>query len=387
MLREVRLNSFKCFESASFHLAPLTLLTGYNGGGKSTVVQSVLLLHQGLADDLDRAGRRVLRLNGSAVSLGSVRDVVDKISGASSFEIGIEGAGAGIRWSFAAKDAREEVVAQVGAVRWGSSLDTLDHQSTDATLLSNALLEFPRTREIVDALAQLCYVPADRVGPAETYPLDDPRQHRIFGARAALSIGNLYWRKEEDVYEALRHPDLSVTPKLPRQVEAWLGDLFPGCGLDIQLVRNANLVRLALRTSSATDFHRPQHVGFGLSYVLPVLIALIGAERGRVVVIDGPEAHLHPRAQGAIGKLCARVAAAGVQVIIETHSDHIVNGVRVAVRDGVIPAGDVGVLFFESPTVAPHDIRIDSDGRFESWPDGFFDEGARLLDALLLPRQ
>ena len=78
--------------------------------------------------------------------------------------------------------------------------------------------------------------------------------------------------------------------------------------------------------------YRPTSVGFGIAYVLPVLVALLSANEKYMVIIENPEAHLHPRGQVAMGELIARAAAAGVQVIVETHSDHVLNGVRLAVK-------------------------------------------------------
>jgi predicted ATPase len=188
---------------------------------------------------------------------------------------------------------------------------------------------------------------------------------------------------------ALRHADAATPNTLLHQVEAWLSDLFPGTVLEPRTVPHANLLTLGIRTSNANSFHRPHNVGFGLTYALPMIIAILTASAGDVVLLENPEAHMHPRAQARIARLCAKAAAAGIQMILETHSDHIVNGVRVAVHAGQIPPEDVSILFFGGPTAEPgkvfSHIRVNRQGRLDDWPAGFFDETDNLLDRLLAP--
>ncbi len=101
------------------------------------------------------------------------------------------------------------------------------------------------------------------------------------------------------------------------------------------------------------------------------------------------EAHLHPRGQVQIARLLSRAAANGMQVIVETHSDHMLNGVRIAVREGLIRKEDASILFFTGDVVADKFVhyslnpQIDDDGRIDYWPDGFFDEWEKQLINLM----
>jgi predicted ATPase len=388
MLREIRLSSFKCFERVRIPLRDLTLFTGFNGTGKSTTAQALLLIHEAVLNDVDIAGiRSTLPLNGATFALGSVRDVVDKLTGGESFQIGITWDDRSITWDLGSRGSpRDELVALVRSVSWSNSSKGSVEETFAARFLPPGLLDDSVCRGALDAIAGLCYVPADRMGPAETYPLDDPRQHRTFGKRAELAVGNLLWRRDDVVLEGLRHPDRSHAPTFPRQAEAWLAHLFPGIAIDVQPVPNANLVRLALRNNPATDFHRPQHVGFGITYVLPVILALLGGRVGDLILLDSPEAHLHPRAQSLVGTLCARAAQSGVQVLLETHSDHVVNGVRLAVHRGEVAPDKVSCLFFREAGETPIELRMDGHGGFDQWPSGFFDESIGALDQLLTER-
>lgn len=136
---------------------------------------------------------------------------------------------------------------------------------------------------------------------------------------------------------------------------------------------------LRLRTSDGTDFHRPINTGFGLTQVFPLVVAAISAREDDLLLIENPEVHLHPAGQAAMGVFLAEVAAAGVQVLIETHSDHILNGVRRAVKNGVLRPDDALLHFFrprdesgERPQVETP--ALDAAGNVDLWPEGFFDQ-------------
>lgn len=134
---------------------------------------------------------------------------------------------------------------------------------------------------------------------------------------------------------------------------------------------------------------RPTNVGFGLSYLLPILVAVLSSKPGSLIIVENPEAHLHPQGQTQIGKLLSLAAANSVQVLIETHSDHVLNGARVAVKEKLIDPSVINIAYFTGEVVEDrfkHYVlwpRIDSNGRIDHWPEGFFDEWDRQLTNLL----
>ena len=134
--------------------------------------------------------------------------------------------------------------------------------------------------------------------------------------------------------------------------------------------------------------YTPPNVGFGYSYVLPIILAGLIAKKGEILIVENPEAHLHPGAQSRLSQFLVRVANQGVQVFIESHSDHILNALRVCVKQIEIEPDEVKVFFFannEKNTTTPEIFTptIDIDGRIDEWPDGFFDEWNNNLIELL----
>ena len=112
---------------------------------------------------------------------------------------------------------------------------------------------------------------------------------------------------------------------------------------------------------------KPQNVGFGISYILPVLVTLLTAKSGSIIIIENPEAHLHPRGQAEMGRLIAETVARGVQVFVETHSDHVINGIRVSLKKGVVKPEDVNIAFFERKA---HDVKNEDEERLCMTSDG-----------------
>ena len=126
-------------------------------------------------------------------------------------------------------------------------------------------------------------------------------------------------------------------------------------------------------------------VGYGVSQSLPILVDIC-SHTDALFLLQQPEVHLHPRAQAELATVfAASVQENGNSFMIETHSDHIVDRMRILVRQGEIPAEDVSILYFEpvKNAVRIHNIEVDDDGNLENAPPGYRDFFLRESDRLL----
>lgn len=366
MITRLDLQHFKCFELLHLPLTNLTLLTGTNASGKSSVLQALVLLHQTMRE---HEWSTRLMLNGTDMKLGTVSDVVDKVHGRQTFEIGVVDDEFSYHWTFAGERSEmsmavERVTADGKLNEFPESLRYLLPPDNNAAAAS-----------LANRLRRLTYITAERVGPREVYTYEDRQIATVVGPAGEHAVSVLHWGRDERVLDGLSLDGVASTRL--RQVEARMGMFFPGCGLEVQQVPQANAVTLGLRTSDDTGFHRPIHVGFGLTQVLPIVVAALSAEIGDILLIENPEVHLHPVGQALMGQFLADVARAGVQVVVETHSDHVLNGVRRAVRAARLPPEQVAIHFFmrrSAETAQVISPQLDSYGNIDTWPEGFFDQ-------------
>ncbi len=366
MLNRLDLTKFKCFELLKLPLAPLTLLSGSNASGKSSVLQSLVLLHQTMKDH-EWSNR--LMLNGDALRLGTVTDVVDKVNGRQMFEIGIDDSSTYYSWGFSGE--RSDMSMEVNHVAINASLQTKP-DSLRYLLPPDASDDAIR---FATRMRGLSYITAERVGPREVYALEDRQIATVVGPTGEHAVSVLHWGRDEQVISGLVLEGAPATRL--RQVEERMNTFFPGCAIEVKQVPNTNVVTLGIRTSQDTDFHRPVHVGFGLTQVFPIIIAALSSSVGDIILIENPEVHLHPAGQALMGQFLADVAVAGVQVIVETHSDHVLNGIRRAVKANRINPDQIAIHFFRQRSgegSQVHSPQLDRSGNIDTWPEGFFDQ-------------
>jgi predicted ATPase len=352
MIRELRLQNFKCFADTTLTFAPLTLLAGANAAGKSTTIQSLLLLRQ--SHLRGALGRGELLLNGTLASVGTARDVLNQAgtSGAISFEIA-DSAG-----------------------RIGHFPFRFDREQRDSYVL-NADGRPRYETEINLFTPQFNYLNAERIGPRLLYPMAELRGDSIdVGVHGEYAAHVLARYRDELIIctdLALRNEEAGeVSRTVEAQTRYWMRTFIPDFDIQIDELTAADQVQVMLRTGSR-EFVRPTNIGFGIIYTLPIVVAALVAPAGSLLIVENPEAHLHPASQSKIGMFLARAAAAGIQVIIETHSDHVLNGIRRSVRSAILSPQQVSIIFF-SGAGQIEQPQIYIDGGIDPWPDGFFDQ-------------
>jgi len=377
MIDEISLVNFKAFKSVRVPLGSLTLLSGLNGSGKSTVLQALALVRQSWDAGFLSSGD--LLLNGDLIELGTGADVLNHDFGEPSIEVGIllsEGLGNGaLLWHAPVETAAD--VLSCSALPGGIGRPN-EHGDMQIFNLLDFGFQFLR---------------ADRITPSVTFPKSNHavRHRRFLGPKGEYTAHYLLEFGGEKIANLdLMHHSEPDAPSLLTQVNAWLQEFSPGVRVEAHSVPMTDFVRLAFSYRGQGVSYgaplRPTNVGFGLTHALPVISACLGATPGSLIVIENPEAQLHPKGQVAIGRLLAMTAAGGVQVIVESHSDHVLNGIRLAVKGGALDPKLTKLHFFhrepgdQSLFQSPS---LNAEGRLTNWPSGFFDQWEKSLDQLL----
>jgi predicted ATPase len=365
------MSNFKCFEDQTLELSSLALLSGLNGMGKSSVLQSLLLLRQSHQQGL--LPKTGLALNGDLVRLGTAKDAL--------FE-----------------NAQEEQISFV--VTWDNEESgewqfkynrEADVLGMDSEKISDGVF---KTSLFGD---EFHYLQAERIGPRTFFEISDyqVRHHHQLGTRGEFTAHFLsLFEKENIPNKDLAHPE-GKSLQLLNQVEAWIGEVSPGTRIHFETHVGMDLVNLQysfeIGKLGSSNPYRSTNVGFGITYTLPILVALLSAKPETLILLENPEAHLHPKGQARIGELIAQSCDGGVQILLETHSDHVLNGIRLAVHSGKVNPEKISLHYFTrkeeqgiSHVISP---KIDRNGRIDQWPDGFFDEWDKSLDALLEPKE
>ena len=238
MIDQIKLTNFKCFKALDLDLAPLTLLTGLNAGGKSTATQTLLLLGQTLRGPRNSD---CLLLNGPVVNLGTPADILNVNSGSKQMSLGAQSGEDGVRWYFEVADGDRRLLGR-------SSRSSRCRQESD--LLRGQLdgIRPPKgvAGAVLSRLECLIYLSAGRQVETEVFP-------SWFGAGApAGDVGPIgqfaaWWLHEmgdQELTPARRHPDAQRQLAIRQQVNAWIDDLFPGAEANAVPVQQTNLMRL-----------------------------------------------------------------------------------------------------------------------------------------------
>ncbi|MDR1023127.1 MAG: DUF3696 domain-containing protein [Prevotellaceae bacterium] len=365
MINNITIKNFKSLKKADVNTNSLNLLMGLNGMGKSSFIQVLLLLMQS-----DKLAERVIDLNGILTQIGQGRDALYQFAEEREivFELTLDGQPA-FSWRFPYQSDKEKLTAEAGYTK-------------------------EQMRFFREQTKRFQYISAERMGPRDIYEASstvvaDKKQLGLWGEYSAYYVD--VFGLEDIVPETLRkYPAFS--DKLIHQLNAWMQEISPGVSINTKYVPEANKVILDYQfdlIARKTNSFRPKNTGFGISYVLPVVLALLTAEKGKIIVIENPESHIHPRGQAELGKLIALAAQAGAQLFIETHSDHILNGIRVAAKEGIIDKSKVNVLYFDKQTTDTEQyskitqIKVDKNGALSDYPKDFLDEWSNQLSKLI----
>jgi len=390
MINELLLENFKLFgkETRFSGLKSINLLTGVNGRGKSSALQPLLLYKQTLLRS--RSSRQVF-LSGSFVDLGNASDVKHVDASVTK----------PIRIGFQEKEDYYIYTLGIGNDN-NQALDIQKFESMgrmqlsvdvdDTTIFHDLVPEIDNNSKLALPFQDVVYISAERIGPKMSFA---PSSDEWIDKRGEHTIQMLYEHQydkvDESIIDGMNDVFLDIdedelTPTVNDVLNFWMTKMFGPSAATVSYIEAANLYALAISTEQkgGKAMFKPTNVGFGYSYALPILIAGLTARKGTILVVENPEAHLHPSAQSMITKFLCIVANCGVQVFVETHSEHILNALRVMVVQKNVKPQDINVMYFDSGLDNYFEsITIEENGKLDHWPVNFFDQAEKDLNVLL----
>lgn len=352
MLTRLQIENFKCFPKLELKFKGLTILAGGNACGKSSVIQVLQYL-----SSIKKSNKKwtfSTELNG--IDYGPAIHVL------------------------AEKGDSEKIKIE---------LDFNDREYK-LTCVSNANNKYGfliQGENIAEFKRDFCiyYINAERIGPKTLHNLSDNTDWYV-GSRGENAISLLNYLtllsneknkdyKIDNLTDILRAGDDKPVFGFDKLCNKWLNFIIDSTQLLANTEENVPYHHVAIKNEA--EAYVPAATGFGISYCLPIIIQGLAAaiRRKAILIVENPEAHLHPKGQSRMGKFLALLAISGVQIIIETHSEHIINGARLILGNQK-HCSLMNIIFFShsKDVFSQQEIEMNDKGELSSWPEGFFDQ-------------
>ena len=336
MIKSLLISGYKSIDKEELDMAPLTILTGLNSAGKSTLIQSILILSATYSTEVTSTIRELVKnysefnINRNRFSNSKEINIVAKY-----------------------KDGTENKISFSN-----------DYFNKDE--IGNPFLNFEQN---------LFYISANRIGQEELASYDEDIK---FGTNGKYVFGFFEQNKSEIIDRSLTI-DKADGFTLDSQVSYWLKYI-----LDINLRINtepitASNVKVTFSTDGL-DYISPFNLGAGNSYLAKIVIMALSCHPGNIFIVENPEIHLHPKAQSMLADFLNFIASKGIQVIVETHSEHFINKTRFSIYKRLIDANDVIIHYkpsakdkFLTLGINQNGHFVDKDKKSIDFPNGFFD--------------
>lgn len=353
MINKLAVKNFKCFKKQEFLLAPLSVFCGANSAGKSTAIQAILSIKQ----NIENIENGYMYTYGNLFNFGKVADIFSHQAENSQFEVAIDDSV--IQSNISIKEKQEYTIP-----------------------ISNKVANLNNKFE-----GDFVYLCAERFGPRASYDVKRRNDKLDIGIYGEYALSE-YTRIEgkpcvnpefsklvcSHLIDASTDKEQAIFANV--LVREAMKKIYPTFNMKVAEAENIDKVYHLYESPSGKDFVRPINAGFGISYTLPIVIAAAAIKPGGILIVENPEVHLHPQAQSQLIALLSTLSLCGVQVIIETHSDHIVNGLRVYAKENSL-SSEHSVIYSISEVKKERvvkEIRVDSDGNFTDLDKGFFDQ-------------
>lgn len=334
MISWLKVNNFKSNEKQDFQMKPITILTGLNSTGKSSIIQSILLL------SADSSSSSLLK---------------EHIKIFSNFNI--------IRNRYI---NAQEVLLSVECNKQVNKI-TIEKEKgwNNHNLNSNKFLQFDKN---------LHYISANRIGQEELASFDEDIK---FGIDGKYVFG--YFERNKDKLVDNNLLAYKEHNTLDAQLSYWLKYILD---IDLRIITE-KITQSNIKVtyeSDGLDNISPFNLGAGNSYLAKVLIMGLSRKKNSILIVENPEIHLHPKAQAKIADFFVFLQNAGIQIILETHSEHLINKFRYNVYKNNLSHNDIIIYYkqtikekFQQININKNAHFVDIDNRQIEFPSGFFD--------------
>lgn len=335
MINKLHIANFKSFRETTLELAPLTILTGLNSVGKSTCIQAIL---------------EVVRQNGGTGALL------------------LEAPDLNMDFSFETMRNRyENAKSYIIEIEYGDLHEKIIRSEDDTSITGDTSLRLEEN---------IFYLNANRQAFKN---IEDSSSNYKVGITGEYLIGTFNREKSVSLRKVLIKDDSSET--LQSQLNWWLSHIL-NLKFEVRTeVLTSNKVKTVYK-GDELDNLTPAQLGVGVSSLAKILIMCLRAKEGDVLMIENPAIHLHPAAQAKLGEFLCFIAKRNVQLIVETHCEHMINHIQYEIYKKNIGNNDVIVYYKNSIYEDFEKITFNNRGKFiTEFPSGFFDA---TLDELLI---
>lgn len=353
-IEKILLKNFKCHKNFETDLKKLNILTGSNAAGKSSLIQALLLAYK----SWEECEKKRIHTNKICdMNLGIPMNIVSEDLEERKIDIELFPNGIKNRVVLGLPDDNDEICFDI--CNYEEIMEAKEHGYNLSEM-------------------SLFFLGAERKGPRIVSFINDIIPYSVgnMGENTGYVLSEM--DKLQKISRGFRLPkDLRISEidRFSANCEEWLNVVVPGTKIQYSVDVEKNITTVMLQNQG--EFHLPIATGFGITYVLPIIVQALVASmvKNSVLIVENPEAHLHPLSQSRLGKFLALVAVNGVQVILETHSEHIVDGCRIQIAKEK-QCENMKILFFEKRdnNSICKNINLQDDGELEEWPKGFFDQ-------------
>ena len=356
MIKSISIHALKSIKDLTVKCSAFTVFVGTNSSGKSTIIQSLLLIAQ------NSLKYQLNGLNGPLVKLGSFTE---------SFSNFCSKQDGRIRISVENDNDLDEVSVEI---KGDSSDDVL------ASVAGGSVINQNQDNLIFNK--KFYYLSCNRIGVQRLYENKNSADDK-FGIYGENSYGYLFNHKNDTVPSELLKSQKSNT--LLSQVNYWLNYIV-NADMSVEEVPNTTNVKVLYSIGKEQIYRSPINVGSGLSYIASILIICLASEKHSTLVIENPEIHLHPALQAKFMETLAKFGGINNSFFIETHSEHMLRKLQVLVKKNVIAKDEVAVYYFKNEngtfSVSKHDV--DERGFIQpSFPKEFYDTDLELALELM----